>query len=575
MRLWLQRFIIAVFGFTFIVSIAQGYIKKGIDYAFEKVWVRDQVHACIGNMPMLEPPRDNYAFTVAVTHLSNDPHHRQFQIINDSLRSMFQSELGSGALRMVAVPCELIDQRGDVSASIQNARGRAEYIANFFKADLVIWGEIRSQPDIHHLHFTHSVGSEYRSFLAENFNLGPSFNESIGAFVAATAMNYIELLAGDRLVVEEETLWEAFRVTENLVRDRPINMRAMDRGYLFQAHAHCLAFLGAQTASREHLQLAADFYDHARAAFSEAEDVRYEGRSLVHRGQVLRRIGASAGDHEFLIASIGELDKALEILTREFSPHDWAAAQNSLGTTLATRGEINQDEALLNQAIVAFQSALEVQQKDSVPYFWANTQANLGTALMSLGILMSEEEILRRSVIEFGYSFEVFTRNQYPVDWANTHNSLGIALRHIGELTSEVAYLERAVASFRSALEIRSKNLRRVDWVTTQMNLGGALARLGEFTEDVVLLGHAVQAFEDASEALPRDGQALRRAMLHENIARAGLSVFRLNEDDDAIRKSLERLNDAIGTFYVLGAEVHLARANSLRSEIITAMERQ
>ena len=60
-------------------------------------------------------------------------------------------------------------------------------------------------------------------------------------------------------------------------------------------------------------------------------------------------------------------------------------AQDNLGTALSTLGERESGTARLTEAVAAYRDALEELTRERVPLDWAMTQNNLGLALMRLG----------------------------------------------------------------------------------------------------------------------------------------------------------------------------------------------
>ena len=72
---------------------------------------------------------------------------------------------------------------------------------------------------------------------------------------------------------------------------------------------------------------------------------------------------------------------ALQELTRERVPLEWARTQMNLGNALVRLGEREAGTARLEEAVAAFRLALEEMTRERVPLDWAMTQMNLGIAL--------------------------------------------------------------------------------------------------------------------------------------------------------------------------------------------------
>ena len=73
---------------------------------------------------------------------------------------------------------------------------------------------------------------------------------------------------------------------------------------------------------------------------------------------------------------------ALEELTRERVPLDWATTQNNLGDALRTLGERESGTARLEEAVAAYRAALEEWTRERVPLAWAASLGNPRVALM-------------------------------------------------------------------------------------------------------------------------------------------------------------------------------------------------
>ena len=67
---------------------------------------------------------------------------------------------------------------------------------------------------------------------------------------------------------------------------------------------------------------------------------------------------------------------ALQELTRDRVPLEWAMTQNNLGLVLASLGGRERDTTLLEEAVAAFRGALEERPRERVPLDWALTQNN-------------------------------------------------------------------------------------------------------------------------------------------------------------------------------------------------------
>jgi tetratricopeptide (TPR) repeat protein len=114
-------------------------------------------------------------------------------------------------------------------------------------------------------------------------------------------------------------------------------------------------------------------------------------------------------------------------------PDQRGAAQNNLGAALRTLGERESGTARLEEAVAAYRAALEELTRERVPLDWAGTQNNLGNALHTLGGRESGTARLEEAVAAYRAALEEMTRERVPLQWATTQNNLGAALQTLGE----------------------------------------------------------------------------------------------------------------------------------------------
>jgi tetratricopeptide (TPR) repeat protein len=110
-----------------------------------------------------------------------------------------------------------------------------------------------------------------------------------------------------------------------------------------------------------------------------------KGSYLLSQADALGEQGDQRGDNNALLVAIALYRAALEEMTRERVPLDWAATPNNLGIVLRTLGERESGAARLEEAVAAYRAALEEMTRERVPLQWATAQNNLGGALLRLG----------------------------------------------------------------------------------------------------------------------------------------------------------------------------------------------
>jgi tetratricopeptide (TPR) repeat protein len=245
------------------------------------------------------------------------------------------------------------------------------------------------------------------------------------------------------------------------------------------------------------------------------------GEFLTDKAVEFYERGDQRGDNAALLVAVAAYRAALEELTRERVPLQWATTQNNLGNALRALGGRESGTARLEEAVTAFRAALEERTRERAPLQWAMTQNNLGTALATLGERDSGTARLEQAVTAFRAALEERTRERVPLQWAMTQNNLGVALKTLGERESATARLEEAVTAYHAALEERTRERVPLDWAMTQNNLGNALARLGERESGTARLEQAVTAYRAALEEWTRERVPLDWAMTQNNLGAA------------------------------------------------------
>ena len=279
-----------------------------------------------------------------------------------------------------------------------------------------------------------------------------------------------------------------------------------------------------------------------------AADADQRGAALNDLGAALGELGVRDADPARLKQAVETFRLALEEVTRERVPLQWAGRQNNLGNALQELGTREAGTARLEQAVEAFRLALEEWTRERVPLlYWATTQNNLGNALQELGKREAGTARLEQAVEAFRLALEGWTRQRVPLDWAMTQNNLGIALAELGTREAGTARLEQAVEAYRLALEERTRERVPLQWAMTQNNLGAALQKLGTREAGTARLEQAVEAFRLALEESTRERVALDWAMTQNNLGNAlrqlgarEAGTARLEEAVAAYRLALE-----------------------------------
>ena len=192
-----------------------------------------------------------------------------------------------------------------------------------------------------------------------------------------------------------------------------------------------------------------------------AEDI---ARTKLILGDALDTVGEQSGDNAALGEAIELFKKALDGLTRQQYPLEWAGTQNNLGNALRTLGQRESGTQHLTEAVAAYRAALTERTREHVSLDWALTQNNLGDALRILGQREPGTQYLTEAVAASLAALEERTRERVPLDWAMTQNNLGNALSDLGEREPGTQHLTEAVAAYRAALEELTRSRAPLDW---------------------------------------------------------------------------------------------------------------
>lgn len=214
--------------------------------------------------------------------------------------------------------------------------------------------------------------------------------------------------------------------------------------------------------------------------------------------------------------------RALQVLTREESPQEWALLQRNLGGILQALAERANDRDILGKAVEAFRAALSGLTRAEFPREWAAAQNRLGLALYKLDTTASEGdvEMLKRALTAFQAALQVYTRTDAPLKWAEVMNNFAQAAQVLGEHMHNPEVLEKAAAACRAALEVRRKEQTPLLWAATQNNLGSALFLLGKLSKDESDLAGAEEAFREARDVYRSRGAEKMALITEKNLAR-------------------------------------------------------
>jgi hypothetical protein len=119
--------------------------------------------------------------------------------------------------------------------------------------------------------------------------------------------------------------------------------------------------------------------------------------------------------------------------------------QNNLGLALGALGERETGTKHLEGAVGAHHAALEEMTRDRVPLDWATTQNNLGNALLGLGGRESGTPHLQEAVTAYRAALAERTCNRVPLDWAASAGNQGIVLMLLAGRLGDATRAQSAV----------------------------------------------------------------------------------------------------------------------------------
>ena len=249
-------------------------------------------------------------------------------------------------------------------------------------------------------------------------------------------------------------------------------------------------------------------------------DLTRTERTSLHAclGNVAAAAAPRAGS-EALRVAVDHYKAALDGLSRQESPFDWAIVQRNRAMALHQLGERENQAEALDGAIDGYRAALQIFSREAFPRLWAGMQNRLGMALNRLDQKTGDVELVKHALAAFQSALQVYTRAETPLRWAEVMNNIGHALQMLGGEARSAEALERAVDSCRAALEVRTREQVPLLWAASQNSLGSALFLLGKLTRDVGHLEAAANAFHMAGEVYAQHGAGRMVSVTARNLA--------------------------------------------------------
>jgi tetratricopeptide (TPR) repeat protein len=248
----------------------------------------------------------------------------------------------------------------------------------------------------------------------------------------------------------------------------------------------------------------------------------------------LSRMGLN--NPKFIEEAIPQWKQVLRLYPRTADARRWAICNLELASCFANRREAN-PAANLREAIRLLDLALEVLTADSYPEDFALAQARKANLLLDMG---NSSDLVARSLAAFEAALSVYTKESYPDDWCLGLSNMATAYLTRGGYKG-VGDLNRAIDLMEQVVKVRTRETAPESWAITQMNLGLALSRLPT-TDFNNSRQRAISALRGAHEVFTEGDKSERRFAAAYNL---GLTLARFG-DPATSEEATDRLEEAL-----------------------------
>lgn len=254
-----------------------------------------------------------------------------------------------------------------------------------------------------------------------------------------------------------------------------------------------------------------ELYDKALAE-SEISDV-VEGTVLSGKANALLELGWETRQEKPLNDAITTFEMALELLTKQTAPIEWARANaklgdvyRSLGYGMYNKNEPKTGARLYAKSISSFQSALTVLNREDNIEEWAVAQRALGQALTNSDTFLeiagtpSNASNLSKAVSAFNAASEFYTKDAAPSDWAGLQFQLGDIYTTLHQRQGGI-WLPKAVVAHKRVLEVLTEDINPSVWAQVHYFIGNSLVELGAEDKNSEMLLESIAASRTALES--------------------------------------------------------------------------
>lgn len=344
------------------------------------------------------------------------------------------------------------------------------------KADLLVWGVVPPPGASMHLHFiplTREKADRPGTFGAgTTLALPAEFSAEFDSVLAAVVLAATAPKDQAQAQAIRQALPEVLETAMPVVQEQPVDLVSRERAAIHVCFANAVA-------------------------------------TAAHFGGAIEMYQVAANSYR----------TALEGLSSDNDPIEWAMTQKHLGAVLQALADRTSDPETIGAAANVFRSALRVLTRQEHPFEWASVQYRLGQVLYRLDLKSGETDFLKEALTAFQSALHVFTRKEDALRWAEIMNSIGQTAQVLGREMRNPELLEKAAEACDNALEVRTRNEHPLLYAATQNNLGSALFQLGRLTGKPTYYTDAAQAFDRAKETYVAENHPKMAAITHKNLA--------------------------------------------------------
>jgi len=189
------------------------------------------------------------------------------------------------------------------------------------------------------------------------------------------------------------------------------------------------------------------------------------------RVELLLSCAARLKDRALTEVALAEAKEAEAGLDPDFEPLAWSRLESLRGTALVQLGELDGEINHIADGVEALAGALEPVTADHSPMDWARAQAALGAGLQAMGEATTSERCFERAVTCYDRASHILKTQPALALRAVVANNRALSLARCAELTADLAVLDAAEMAFKAELAGTPGARDPAAWAVTQMNL--------------------------------------------------------------------------------------------------------